>query len=70
MSAPCRVRVLELMNGVVDTGQGFKIQLADEVSGNIKRALLSTDFEGYIPKVNFDPMGRAVLSFDEDPLAS
>ena len=29
-----------------------------------------TDFEGYIPKVNFDPMGRAVLSFDEDPLAS
>ncbi len=69
MSPQCSAAVIDLMNGLVDSGQGYKIQLNESMANKIRSALLTTDFSGFIPRVNFDNMGRAVLSFEADASA-
>ena len=70
MSNECTAQVIDLMNGLVDVKGVGKIKLNDSMATKIRSALLNTDFSGYIPKVNFDQNGRAVLSFDPDPSSS
>ena len=69
MSPECSAAVIDLMNGLVDSGQGYKIQLNESMANKIRSALLTTDFSGFIPRVNFDNMGRAILSFEADASA-
>ena len=69
MSPECSTAVIDLMNGLVDSGQGYKIQLNESMANKIRSALLTTDFSGFIPRVNFDNMGRAILSFEADKSA-
>ena len=66
MSDACTARVIDIINGVVDTGKGVKIKLNETMAEKIRQALLNTEFGGYIPMVGFDQLGRAVLSFEKD----
>lgn len=66
MSDACTARVIDIVNGVVDTGKGVKIKLNETMAEKIRQALLNTEFGGYIPMVGFDQLGRAVLSFEKD----
>jgi hypothetical protein len=66
MSDACTARVIDIINGVVDTGKGVKIKLNETMAEKIRQALLNTEFDGYIPMVGFDQLGRAVLSFEKD----
>jgi hypothetical protein len=66
MSNECTAQVIDLMNGLVDVKGVGKVKLNDSMATKIRSALLNTDFSGYIPKVDFDQNGRAVLSFAPD----